>query len=77
MHGASDAAGAYPREGRVEPQDVAATIFHLLGYDPHMEIHDPLGQPVPISRGDVIREIVSENVLSARTRNGWLAGSGV
>lgn len=58
VYGASDPEGGYPSEGRVEPQDVTATIFHLLGYEPHTEIHDPSGRPVPISRGEVIREIV-------------------
>lgn len=58
VHGASDVQGAYPSEGRVEPQDVLATIFHLLGYEPETLIYDPVSRPVPISRGQVIREIV-------------------
>ena len=58
VHGASDVEGGYPSEGRVEPQDVVATIFHQLGYSPGTEIHDPAGRPLPISRGEVIREIV-------------------
>jgi uncharacterized protein (DUF1501 family) len=59
VHGSSDALGAYPASGRVEPQDLTATIFHCLGLDPHAEIHDPLGRPLPISRGEVIRPILS------------------
>jgi hypothetical protein len=59
VHGASDAIGAYPASGRVEPQDITATIFHCLGLDPGTEIHDPLGRPIPISRGEVIRAILS------------------
>ena len=55
--GASDAIGAYPKEGRVQPQDLTATIFHALGYDPQAEIHDTLGRPLPISRGEVIRQV--------------------
>lgn len=58
VHGSSDPAGAYPREGRVEPQDLTATIFHCLGYEPGTEIHDPLGRPLPISRGRVVSEIL-------------------
>ncbi len=59
VHGASDALGAYPASGRVEPQDLTATIFHCLGLDPHAEIRDTLGRPLPISRGEVIRAILS------------------
>jgi hypothetical protein len=59
VHGASDAIGAYPKDGRVEPQDLTATIFHCLGLDPLTEIQDTLGRPFPISRGDVIRQVLS------------------
>ncbi len=58
VHGASDRLGAYPREGQVLPQDIAATIFHLLGIAPSTEVHDTLGRPIAASRGDVIRQIV-------------------
>jgi hypothetical protein len=30
------------------PKDVVATLFHLLGIDPQMEIHDRLGRPYAI-----------------------------
>jgi hypothetical protein len=55
--GSSDAIGAYPRDGRVQPQDLTATIFHGLGYSPATEINDTLGRPLPISRGEVIRQV--------------------
>lgn len=42
----------------VRPQDLTATIFHCLGYRPETEIHDPLGRPIPISRGQVIRQAI-------------------
>lgn len=59
VHGASDAIGAYPASGRVQPQDLTATIFHCLGLDPHADIHDTLGRPIPISRGEVIQQILA------------------
>jgi Protein of unknown function (DUF1501) len=59
VHGASDAMGAYPASGRVQPQDLTATIFHCLGLDPHSEIRDTLGRPIPISRGNIIRPILA------------------
>jgi uncharacterized protein (DUF1501 family) len=53
--GSSDAVGGRPREGRLRPEDLAATIFHCLGHSPHTEIHDTLGRPLAVSRGEVIR----------------------
>ena len=57
-YGASDAIGGHPRDGRVQPQDLTATIFHCLGFSPHAEIQDGLGRPLPLSRGEVIRAAV-------------------
>lgn len=58
VHGSSDRLGAYPREGMVPPQDLTATVFHLLGIDPHTEMQDSQGRPLPLSRGEVIRSII-------------------
>jgi hypothetical protein len=58
VYGSSDRIGAYPAEGRVLPEDLAATIFHCLGYSPQAEYHDPLGRPHPISRGEVLHAIL-------------------
>jgi hypothetical protein len=57
IHGASDAMGAQPKDGRVGPEDLAATIFHCLGLKANTEIHDPLARRVPISRGEVVRNL--------------------
>jgi hypothetical protein len=57
VYGASDKTGGLPKEGRVQPQDLTATIFHSLGFRPDTEIHDALGRPLPISRGEVIRQV--------------------
>lgn len=56
--GSSDKIGALPRDGRVQPQDLTATIFHCLGYSPNTEMRDTLGRPLVISRGEVIRQAV-------------------
>jgi hypothetical protein len=55
--GSSDQIGGYPRDGRVQPHDLTATIFHALGHHPDTEIHDTLSRPMPISRGEVIRQV--------------------
>ena len=58
VHGASDRIGAQPRDGRVRPEDLTATIFHCLGHAPDTEMHDSVNRPIPISRGQVVRQIV-------------------
>jgi hypothetical protein len=52
--GASDSIAAYPKEQPVDPVDIQATMYHCLGLDPHQEMHDQLGRPLPISVGKVI-----------------------
>jgi hypothetical protein len=58
VYGASDKIGAYPTVGLVTPEDLAATMFDSLGLDPEAEIRDSLNRPLPISRGQVIRDIL-------------------
>lgn len=59
VHGASDRIGAHPRDGRVRPEDLTATIFHCLGHAPSTEVHDSVNRPIPISRGQVIGQILA------------------
>jgi hypothetical protein len=59
VHGASDRIGAQPRDGRVRPEDLTATIFHCLGHAPDTEIRDHVNRPIPLSRGQVIHQIVT------------------
>jgi uncharacterized protein (DUF1501 family) len=58
VYGASDAIGGQPKDGRVRPQDLTATVFDRLGYRPETTINDPLGRPLPISTGEPIAAIV-------------------
>ena len=58
VYGASDAMGGQPKDGRVRPQDLTATVFDRLGYRPETTINDPLGRPLPISTGEPIAAIV-------------------
>ena len=58
VYGSSDKSAAFPMDGRVEPCDLIATIFHCLGYAPDTEIRDSLDRPLPLSRGQVIQAIV-------------------
>jgi hypothetical protein len=58
VYGSSDRLAAYPKDGRVRPQDLTATVFHCLGVSPETQIRDALGRPLPVSRGEVIRQIL-------------------
>ncbi|MFL5341893.1 MAG: DUF1501 domain-containing protein [Gemmataceae bacterium] len=58
VFGASDKIGAYPIQDPVRPDDVAATIFELLGIDPAMEVRDPLNRPLPIAAGQPIHGVM-------------------
>ncbi|MCE9568080.1 MAG: DUF1501 domain-containing protein [Planctomycetes bacterium] len=58
VYGASDKLAAYPKDGRVTPQDLHATIYHCLGIPKDAEIHDGLGRPLPVTRGEPIRAIL-------------------
>jgi uncharacterized protein (DUF1501 family) len=58
VYGASDKIAGYPRDGRVLPQDLHATILEAMGIPPSSEIHDSLGRPLPATRGQVIRAIL-------------------
>ncbi len=55
--GSSDANGAFPKDNAVRPDDVAATLFAALGFDPETEVRDQLGRPFPVSRGEPVREL--------------------
>jgi hypothetical protein len=59
VHGTSDKFGAYPSSDPVRPDDLAATMFHLLGIDPKTEIHDAGNRPLPISAGEVIGGVLA------------------
>jgi hypothetical protein len=58
VHGSSDRIAGYPQDGRVEPRDFLATIFHCLGYHPDTEVLDVQNRPIPISRGTVLEAVL-------------------
>ena len=58
VHGASDSIAGYAREGRVQPWDLSATIFHSLGFHPDTMLFDQFARPMAISKGEVIRQVL-------------------
>ncbi|MCE9608153.1 MAG: DUF1501 domain-containing protein, partial [Planctomycetia bacterium] len=58
VFGKSDKTGAYPLEDSCGPADFVATIYHLLGIDPHQEEHDQLGRPFALTKGNPLHKIL-------------------
>ena len=56
--GASDKTAAYPSEYPVTPEDVAATIYSLLGIDPTTELKDGQDKPYTLAPGTPIKGLV-------------------
>jgi uncharacterized protein (DUF1501 family) len=55
--GRSDRIGAYPATPPYTPDDVGATVYHVLGVDPAVEVHDRQARPVRLNRGEVIQAL--------------------
>lgn len=58
VYGASDAQAMYPDEHPVKPEDLAATIYHLMGINPDAEIFDRDNRPLIISGRPVLDVMV-------------------
>jgi uncharacterized protein DUF1501 len=58
--GSSDKIGGFVKDRPVSPKDILCTIYHLLGVDPHLEIPDRLGRPLPlVYGGSVVPEMLA------------------
>lgn len=49
VYGASDASGMYPDKYPTRPEDLAATIYTLMGIDPETEVRDRGNRPLVIA----------------------------
>jgi hypothetical protein len=57
--GSSDKIGGVPESRPVRPPDLAATMFHFLGINPHGDFIDPVGRPRMLTNSGVaLRELV-------------------
>lgn len=57
--GTSDAEGGYPATRAYSPNDMAATIYHLLGIEPDVIVRDRTGRPARLNTGTVIEPLFS------------------
>jgi hypothetical protein len=58
VFGSSDRLAAYPASNPVTPQDLSATMYHLLGIDPHLTVRDLLGRPYSLSTGEPVWDLL-------------------
>jgi hypothetical protein len=59
--GKSDKIGGYPITTPYSPNDIGATVYHLLGIDPASEVRDRFGRPVRLNQGQVIQALFTGN----------------
>jgi len=57
--GASDKQAGDVADRPISPKDLLATMYHLLGIDPHTQIQDRQGRPLPLVEGQVIGEALA------------------
>jgi hypothetical protein len=58
VFGSSDRQGGYPREGRIEPQELTATILHLLGIGHEAAFVDAVQRPHAATLGTPIAALL-------------------
>ncbi len=59
MIGTTDSRAEYPTSRAASPQDVLATMYHVLGIDYRHEFHDGGQRPIPIlNEGRPIEELI-------------------
>jgi hypothetical protein len=59
VYGASDRIGAYPGDNPITPPELTATILHLLGIRPDLEMRDRLGRPLRVCEGKPVLSLVA------------------
>ncbi|MBI3878524.1 MAG: DUF1501 domain-containing protein [Verrucomicrobia bacterium] len=59
VHGESDKHAMYPAKDPVRPDDLAATMYHLLGIDPHTEVVNTQNRPILLAEGNPVMGVIS------------------
>jgi arylsulfatase A-like enzyme len=57
--GASDKQGGDVLDRPTSPKELLATMYHLLGIDHRMLVHDTLGRPLPLVDAEIIAEVLA------------------
>jgi hypothetical protein len=57
--GATNYQAEYPQEDAHTPEDILATIYHVMGVNPRQEFLDRQARPIPIlSEGEAIKALI-------------------
>jgi hypothetical protein len=59
VYGRSDAHARYPADDPVSPHDLAATVLHALGIDPHTQVRDQINRPQYVYAGRPVLPLFS------------------
>jgi hypothetical protein len=60
IHGQSDNHAAWPIDSPVSSADYVATVYQLLGLDPHMTIRDEFDNEIPIAlEGEPVHDVIA------------------
>lgn len=65
VYGSSDKHGAYPRDRKLEPQDLTATIVHLLGIGHDSTFPDATGRPFHVTKGEPLYDLLGAEPATA------------
>jgi hypothetical protein len=57
LYGETDKDGGYATTQPVSPDDLAATIYHALGIDPHLRLPDSQGRPTAVVDGEPVLDL--------------------
>lgn len=66
VYGASDKTGGHPIEDRVQPGDLTATMFHLLGINPQSMFTDREGRPHRLTEGAPLFKLLGTDPATHR-----------
>ena len=58
VYGSSDKLAAAPLSDPVSPEDLLATLYHLVGLDPRTTMHDLQNRPFPMANGTPIHRLL-------------------
>ncbi len=58
VYGQSDKTASMPARDPVRPEDLSATLYHLLGIDPATEVFDRTNRPLPIAAGRAVMDVM-------------------
>src|SRR5690606_9857816 len=72
-YGSSNRDGAFPETGAVRPDDIAATMYALMGIDPETLMYDAFGRPLAITSGAPITGIMAWAGLRPVVKSATLA----